>query len=199
MFLPDLSVYFKGEVVAIDYGSTDKTNEILNKYCKVVKTMPWPNNFGEAKTNVIKLAEENGYDWMFLIDADETIDLTLVDKIKMCIEENPYDVYYMPRFSYTSPGIIDARISNFPDLQARLFKLNVGYHYRNIRHCILCKGNDTACAWELNYGAVIPITIMHYKGYKGVEERLRADTDRKSWLGDITPPVLESTDRPLVW
>ena len=198
-FLPDLSKAFKGDVVAIDYGSIDKTNEIFNKHSKVAIKRDWPNDFGKAKTELCKLAEDSGYDWLFLIDADETIDLTLVDKIKQCIEENPYDVYYMPRFSYVSPGVIDGSIGNYPDLQARLFKLNVGYHYRNIRHCILCKGDDTACAWELNYGAVIPVTIMHFKGYKGAEERLKADADRKSWLGDKTNAVLETTDRPLIW
>lgn len=205
-FLPDLSVAFGGEVVAIDYGSTDRTREIFDKYCKRVMTTTWTRNFGEAKTNLIKLAEGCGYGWIFLLDADEMIDLHYVSLIWECIEKNQYDVYYLPRFSYISPGILDGEIDHFPDLQARLFKLNVGYHYRNVRHCILCKGDDTACAWELKYGAVIPVTIFHYKGYKSEDDRKLSAADREAAVAGL-PPVtninqvkevdMEKTNRPL--
>lgn len=165
-------------ILAIDYGSTDKTRIILDSFCDHVETMDWPNSFGEAKTNLIKMAEKDGYDWLFVLDADECMAEGTFFKIVDAINRNKYDVYYMPRINFIDRGIINGEISANPDLQARLFKLNIGYHYRNVVHCILYKGDDTQCAWELNYGAVLPYHIQHFKGLKTDKENRRSIAER---------------------
>ena len=179
LLLPNLSKAFEQEIIAIDYGSTDKTEDILRKYCKTTIKMERPDNFGEAKTNLIEFAEEAGYDWIYVIDADETFDTRWVDIIKKTVQENEFDLYYNPRLNYLDVNTVDASVSSYPDLQARLFKLNVGYHYRNPRHCILYKNNDEQSCWELQYGAVLPMYLIHLKGLRGKEENIKSIFERE--------------------
>lgn len=177
-FLPGLSEAFNGNVVAIDYGSSDRTAEILQKYCEKSNTMEWPRNFGEAKTNVIKLAEALSYDWMFLIDADETIKTEDVEVMRNCIETNNYDMYFMPRLHFRDENFIEGHLDRFPDMQARLFKLNMGYCYKNVRHCSLFNEADTLTAWELKRGPVLPIFIRHYKMTEPKESQMLDEIKR---------------------
>jgi len=206
-FLPEISKAVNKNIVAIDYNSTDSTRELFEKYGKAVKTMEWTRHFGEAKTNLIKLAEEQEYDWLFVLDADETFDVRKIKNIINCIKQNDYDCYFFPRVNYAGIGIIDGNIQSFPDLQARLFKLNIGYHYRNVVHCLLYKGDDEQCAWELNYGAIIPIFLEHFKGLKSEIDNIISVAERESMaegnseikeISQVKDTILEKTNKPLI-
>lgn len=195
--LPMISKTFEGEVVGIDFGSTDKTREIMDKYCKKVETLEWPRHFGNAKTLLITLAEKCGYDWLLVMDSDESLELNKVKMMKDCIENNFHTLYYLPRLGFNAENSIEGSLKTFPDLQARLFKLNEGYHYRHATHCQLCQGDDFKNVYELNKGAVLPIFIYHYAGMKSKEVLLLREMERyaievglplvKS-LGDIKVP-----------
>lgn len=177
-FLPKIRKEF--EVVAIDYESTDKTKSVFRENRCHVKTMKWPNHFGEAKNNLINFATEKGYDWIFVLDADEIIDPKWAKQIERVINDNPYEVYYLPRLNFGGSSVIEASVDVFPDLQARLFKLNVGYHYRNPTHCQLYKNKEEKCAWELKDGCVLPMYLLHFKGLKSKEFNLRSLAQRDS-------------------
>jgi len=177
-FLPDLSKAFDGEVVAINYGSTDGTKKILDENCKFVKTMEWPRNFGQAKTNVIKLAEESDYEWMFFIDADETVKSEDIQIIKDCIESNTYEMYFMPRIHFRSDNVIEGHLDRFPDMQARLFRLNMGFYYQNVRHCSLYRESKPLTCWEEKEGPVIPVFIRHYKMAEPKESQMLDEVKR---------------------
>lgn len=193
--LPKLSGYFEGEVVAVDYGSTDNTNKILTKYCKYVHKDIWPDDFGKAKTNLINLAERAGYDWMFLLDADEFITAKDLKIVKYCIENNDYESYCVARVHYYKEDIICAGSEEFPDPQARIFKLNCGYHYRSPRHCSLYKGNNTKSVWEIGEFAWIPIYIQHYRMLKPKKELIAAATKRSTMQGPVEKSGLETEAR----
>jgi glycosyltransferase involved in cell wall biosynthesis len=58
---------------AIDYGSTDKTVEILKKHDFKVAYKNWTNDFSEARNNLITWLEQQGMDAVVMLDADEAI------------------------------------------------------------------------------------------------------------------------------
>ena len=193
-FLPSLSAMFNGDVVAIDYGSTDKTGELFKKYCKVVETRDWPNDFGIAKTNVVQLAERAGYEWMFLLDADEMISLSDLRTVKYCIENNNYTSYCCGRIHYSKENVICAGKLEFPDPQARIFKLNEGYYYKNVRHCSLYKEGDFLTVWEMATFAWVPIFIKHYRMLKPVEDLKTAEIKRAIMEGKPTENLVTDTE-----
>ena len=165
-FLPGLSEAFKGDVIGIDYESTDKTPELFKEYCKYSITEPWPRDFSKAKNQLMGMAERVGYDWMLLLDADENMDVKKIPLLEKYIEQNPYSVYYFPRIGFLTEEIIEGSMDGFPDLQSRLFRLNSGFKYQEKTHCQLCVDGENV--FELGEGCVIPdIFIYHYGGLKG--------------------------------
>jgi len=171
-YLPNISEQFNKEIICLDFESKDNTNALASLYSTIVERHPWPNDFGKAKNMLIKVAQEKGYEWMFILDADESIPEGSISLIRQIIEQNTHDIYYFPRLGFTSENVIEGSSECFPDLQARLFKLNVGYHHREQVHTMLYKDKDEHCAWKMGYGAVIPIYIYHHVGAKPKIEQL---------------------------
>jgi glycosyltransferase involved in cell wall biosynthesis len=177
-FLPALSEAFQKEVVGIDYGSTDKTPELFKEYCSLTVTKPWPRDFAVAKNALIELASHK-YDWLLLLDADETIDTKKVPLLQRYIDENEYDLYSFPRLGFYEEGVIEASQETFPDLQPRLFKLNAGFQYAYPYHTQLCK--DGVNVYETRLSVVIPdVFIYHYCNLRGAKYTLNRIIERKA-------------------
>jgi len=179
-FLSNISEQFNGEVIGIDFGSTDKTREIMDKYCKHVETHEWIRDFGKAKNMLIEIAEREGYDWLFILDSDENLTKGSVKSIIEVIENNEHEIYYLPRLGFTSENSIEGHIDCFPDFQARLFKLKKGFHHRSPIHTNLYRNDNTACCWENKEGAFLPIFIHHYANLKPKEEQYRRILNREA-------------------
>lgn len=69
---------FADEVVVIDGGSTDRTGELAEAAGAVVYDNPWP---GYAKQRNYG-AERAQHDWVFFLDADETVNETLAESLR---------------------------------------------------------------------------------------------------------------------
>lgn len=197
-FLPELSKAFNGEVIGIDYGSIDKTPELFKQYCKFTITETWPRDFSIAKNRLIQLAKDSGYDWLFILDADETLDSEKVPLLFQYAENDAYELYYLPRVSYVETGVIEANTRTFPDLQSRLFKLNSNFSYYFHVHTQLVK--DGVNVYESNVGAVIPnIFIYHHANLKGPKSVLLKVVERtgmeQGWPA-ITGIETEAKDWP---
>ena len=82
------------EVVVLDSGSRDGTQEICRRRgCRVIET-PW-RGFGAMK----KLAAESAtHDWIFSIDADEVVSAPLRDRLLRILEHGPEVHGYRVRF-----------------------------------------------------------------------------------------------------
>ena len=59
---------FVDEIVVIDTGSTDGTQEIAQKYADVFEEIPWPNSFAEARNYTFDRASG---DFILVLDGDE--------------------------------------------------------------------------------------------------------------------------------
>jgi len=129
------------EIVILDDNSTDKvTVDILNLYNNNqnvnIKFNKFNNNFAEHK-NLL-----NSYctgDYIFNIDADETIDVAFVENIDTIIESNTnIELFWVPRtnivhsltdyhvrawrWKISTVNWLDVPVINFPDWQGRIYK-----------------------------------------------------------------------------
>jgi glycosyltransferase involved in cell wall biosynthesis len=77
------------DIVALDSGSTDGTQQLLQELGVRVLHETW-TGFGRTKNTAIKAAQ---HDWILQLDADERIDETLADYIKQARPEDELTVY----------------------------------------------------------------------------------------------------------
>lgn len=80
---------FADEIVIVDSGSTDKTEEIAKKFGAKFIHQEWLG-YGLQKNKAIELSTS---DWILNIDADEEISPELSNKIKAIKENSRYKVY----------------------------------------------------------------------------------------------------------
>lgn len=86
------------EIIILDCGSTDGTQDICKKYGPKVKLheTDWPG-FGKQKNRALDLATS---DWILSIDADEIITPELKAEILSATTNNDYIAYQIPRLTY---------------------------------------------------------------------------------------------------
>ena len=86
------------EIIILDTGSTDKTEEVASKYpCTYIKNVyRWKDDFADARNASLKWATA---DWLIVIDADEILKGD-IDKIRDTINNNPkFNSYKVPTIS----------------------------------------------------------------------------------------------------
>lgn len=116
------SIRFANEIIVVDAGSTDGTQEICRqKGAHVVETADWPG-FGAQKNRALKLAQG---DWVLSIDADERVMPELAAEIQTVIQTDQYQAYSLPRLSnYCGRWIKHS--GWYPDPVLRLFQRECG-------------------------------------------------------------------------
>jgi len=92
------SVLWTDEIIVLDCGSTDQTQEICKKYASKVKLHEndWPG-FGKQKNRALALATS---DWILSIDADERATPKLKQEILQKLANPKYAAYQIPRLNY---------------------------------------------------------------------------------------------------
>jgi len=133
----------------------------LNQVCE------WRSDYAEARNRLIGHAQELGYDWLLMLDADESM--------------LPDDLITMRKYMETEESLILSRYefvddfehfvpSFYPDYQARAFKLNIGYHYEGVVHEQLCKEPKVPASTQ-SYSTWLPMCpIFHYGKSKPADE-----------------------------
>lgn len=112
------SVAWADEIVVVDQGSTDATQDIARRFgARVIEAKDWPG-FGPQKNRAIDACTG---DWVLALDADERVDDTLRAEIAAALSTARYDVYEMPRRS-TYCGRFIRHSGWWPDYVARLFR-----------------------------------------------------------------------------
>jgi glycosyltransferase involved in cell wall biosynthesis len=87
------SICWVDEIIVVDQSSTDKTVEIARKYTDKIyitenKLICNPDReFGISKTS---------NNWVLLIEADEVVDENLKDEILKVVNEDKYDIFFIP-------------------------------------------------------------------------------------------------------
>jgi glycosyltransferase involved in cell wall biosynthesis len=106
------------EIVVVDAGSTDRTQEIAREAGARVFGRPFTNH-SDQKNYAASLAAN---DWIFLLDADEEPDATLRESIRKWKQSEPlFFVYEMARLNwYLGAWIRHSRW--YPDYKERIYR-----------------------------------------------------------------------------
>ena len=124
------SVKWADEIIVVDSGSTDKTEEICRKYTNKFYVKDWPG-FGIQKQNSLDLAT---HEWVLSIDADERVTSDLRNEIISVLSSNSnVNGYLIPRLSnYLGKDIRHA--GWYPDYTLRLVKRGKSHFTKDIVH-----------------------------------------------------------------
>lgn len=165
--LPKIPHIFS-EYIFIDTGSTDDSKEIILKNIPeaiILEDTATDINDGRWRNLIIKKAEEVGCDWILMLDADEAMFKKDYDIIFEYIEEEKYTIFSLPRLEFVQDEN-HYIVEPFPDIQKRIFKLNMGYYYYPWVHCTVYLSG------EVQKGQLLPqCSIFHYGGIKNHRER----------------------------
>jgi glycosyltransferase involved in cell wall biosynthesis len=106
------------EIVLVDGGSTDRTQEIAREFGAKVYERAFTNH-AEQKNFAASLASQ---DWIFLLDADEELSEELKESVRLWKAQEPqFDVYEMSRLTwYLGAWIRHSRW--YPDWQRRIYR-----------------------------------------------------------------------------
>jgi glycosyltransferase involved in cell wall biosynthesis len=131
------SVRWADEIVIVDSGSTDSTQEICHKYnCKFIPS-PWLG-FGKTKQLAVDKASNN---WILVLDADEELTPELIEEIKALLNsEPPCSGYRIKRNSfYLGKPVRHCGWNN--DYTLRLFNRNCGgFNDKTVHEYVELKG-----------------------------------------------------------
>lgn len=120
--------------LAIDYMSNDYTVELLGSYGFQVTRQEWGGNYGNARNALIQFAEEQGADYLFMLDADEALFSKDIIKLKELAEHEP--AITVPRVEFVRDyGTYEPAVA--PDFQCRFFRLNQDFYYKGKVHEML--------------------------------------------------------------
>ena len=124
------SVKWVDEIIVVDSGSTDRTEEICRKYTDKFYVEDW-HGFGIQKQRALALAS---HEWVLSVDADERVTSDLKDEITEKIsQDSNTDGYLIPRLSnYLGK---DIRHSGwYPDYTLRLVQRQKSHFTKDIVH-----------------------------------------------------------------
>ncbi len=117
------------ELIVVDCGSTDRTQEIASEYRAKLFHRAW-TNFGDQRNYA---AAQTGNEWILALDADEALSSELRESLLHWKQRDPqFSVYEVPRLAQYLGGWI--RHSGwYPNYQSRLYKKSET-HYEGIVH-----------------------------------------------------------------
>ena len=112
------------EIIIVDTGSSDKTEEIAATFGAKVFDFPWRENFAAARNESLRHASA---DWVFSFDADDRLSETNVQKLEKIFSSLPEKnfAYYMPIWS-APDDMLDCR---FVVDQIRLFRRDPAHRW----------------------------------------------------------------------
>ena len=118
------------EIVILDSGSSDRTQEIAERYGTNFFVAPF-EGFGRQKQHAIDLTTGS---WVFVVDADERATPALVEEIRTVLaSESPLDGYEVNRVNFfLGKPILHSGWA--PDHVLRLFRKGAGRTSDNLVH-----------------------------------------------------------------
>ena len=138
------------EIVIVDGYSTDKTVEIAKKYTDKIYQKEFSGSFAVERNYSI---EKSTRDWMFITDADEVCEKSLLAKLRELTNQNKYDAYSFLRKDVIPSGEVVE--SGYPEINVRLAKRDKMQFYGAIHERAVVFGKVK----------FISEIIYHHRGY----------------------------------
>ncbi len=149
------------ELIVIDTGSRDGTEEIAREYGARFFSFEWDYNFSQARNFAIKKARG---DWVLFLDADEELSNDYY-KFRSLLKETDCAGFYLPVVN------LDFSMDIYmPRLILRLFKREMGFYFQGrideqISDLIVKENRSIKIK-------VLQLPIIHYRNYYRQEEEL---------------------------
>jgi len=116
------SVKWAGEVIVVDSGSTDDTQDVCRQYGVAFHIEPW-KGFSQQKNSAIEKATKP---WVLSLDADERVTLPLKGEIGVILSDpDSKDGYFIKRKNFFLGKWIK-HCGWYPDYNLRLFRRGKG-------------------------------------------------------------------------
>ncbi len=171
------------EIIIIDTGSSDKTNEIAQEFTNNIFKFEWENNFSAARNFSIRKATG---DWILILDADEIFEKISKEKISNYLLFLPDDVYGL---ELNIINIFEDNNSNkIPnETVTRLFKNDPGIFFeRSIHESVNCR---IAYLKKTIYKS--PFNIFHYGYLKNINNLKKSKNYIEAILSEISKNPLD--------
>ena len=171
------------EIVVVDGGSTDRTQEIARHYGAKVSVRPFTNH-ADQKNYAASLASN---DWIFLLDSDEELSKELRESLRQWKLQTPaFAVYEMPRLTfYLGAWIHHSRW--YPDWQRRLYRRNMASFSGVIHSALRFEGKPGRLRGDL-----LHYTIRTFQEHERKLEKYTTavsqemfDNGRRNWLAGM--------------
>jgi glycosyltransferase involved in cell wall biosynthesis len=124
------SVAWAHEIVVVDSGSTDRTEEIVRRFTPHFHRREW-RGFGEHKQAALDLATG---DWVLSIDSDEVVTPELAASIRRAIAEPGGHAGYRMKLATCFAGVWFGSRGWRADRKLRLFRRDRGRFSQHIVH-----------------------------------------------------------------
>lgn len=165
------------EIIVLDSGSTDGTQEIARALGAVVYETDWPGD-GIQKNRAISKATQP---WILCLDADESLSKELHQEIRYTIQKDDgcFSAYSMPRSS-SFCGQFMRHSGWWPDRIVRLFKQNSAHFTEPRTHAtLIVQGPVGKLSFPIIHRAIIELSESVEKMNLYSTEGARALYDRR--------------------
>jgi len=140
------------EIVIVDGFSEDRTVEIARKYTDKIYQKEFSGSFAVERNYSI---EKSTGEWVFIMDADEVCEKSLLGKLRELTNQNKYDAYSFIRKDVMPSGeVLDLQFG-YPEINVRLAKRDKMRYYGAIHERAVVFGKVK----------FIPEIIYHHRGY----------------------------------
>lgn len=163
------------EIIIVDTGSTDKTQEICNDYKVKVYDFVWSESFSEARNFGINKATK---EWILYIDADEEVVVKNIEELKNSLEIIDKNLYLVPIINYYGSSSPDPNRS-YLFASHRLFRNNKDFKFIGNIHEHLDK--ETLDKKDLEEIEIISCIEIHHYGYMDsvVQDKKKSERNLK--------------------
>ncbi|MFS0918936.1 glycosyltransferase [Brevibacillus sp. 179-C 1.1 NHS] len=147
------------EIIVVDTGSTDGTQEICRKFGAKVVEAPWENSFAKARNTGLQAAKG---EWILWLDADEVLQEENQGELRQAVGASKDDAFFMKIIHYIGSQKEQAsRHTAYRCGQIRLFRNKKGFQFVRDIHEVL--------QWPAIASRDLPIPLLpvhiHHFGY----------------------------------
>src|SRR5215471_3295298 len=167
------------EVVVVDCGSQDRTQEIARAYGAKVVTRRW-SNFAEQK-NFAAAAASN--DWILSLDADEELNTDLRESLLEWKQREPEFVVYEMARRARYLGAWIKHCGWYPDRRRRLYRRDAAKFYGIVHESLLFKGQPGRLRGDLLHYTMTSFAEHEDKveRYTTLAARQMYEAGKRSW------------------